>query len=332
MTKRSGWTDSNLSRLRLEGLDHLNRLHSGEATDRDAAALIAWRNQSRAHEEAFRSAIRLRALVRRVETTAGLEKLPADAQNVVPITAGRVRRFSRREALGGALAASVAASGWWIGRTLQWVPSPSEALADYRTGPGEQRTVRLQQGASVALNTRTAIDLRMDGAMPTVELVAGEVSIATGHAPGARLFAAGGVSTLHAGRMNARRDGHNVCITCIAGAVTVAWGGEEIELKRADQIRYDAEGLGAVLSGVSSAAVSAWQSGTLIFNGMPLRNVVDELNRYRAGRVFLINQRLGDRTLSGTYYINRLDDFFRQAELALGVRVTRYPGDIVVLS
>lgn len=58
------WSDAELGRLRLEGLERLNHLLSGVATTRDAEALQLWRRRSPAHEEAFRSALRLRHDVR----------------------------------------------------------------------------------------------------------------------------------------------------------------------------------------------------------------------------------------------------------------------------
>lgn len=346
MTHGSGWKDSDLARLRQEGLDHLNRLQSGEATDRDAAALIAWRSQSRAHEEAFRAALRLRMLVRTVEGGAAAPVVPEAEEAAPPAEIADVepgaeilefepraaRRLTRRHMLGGAIAASVAGGGILVGRSLEFIPSAGEVLADYRTGPGERRVVQLAGGASVDLNTRTAIDLRTDLGMPAIELVSGEAVLSVAGNGRAALIAGAGTSVVSGGRFNARREGDAVCVTCLAGKVEVSWTREKRVLGPADEVRYAASGIGAVTRGTDPAVLTAWQSGTLIFQGMPLRQVVAEINRYRSGRVFLTNSALGARPLSGTYYVDRLDDFFSQAELALGVNVARYPGNIVVLS
>lgn len=335
MTHRSGWTDSDLSRLRLEGLGHLNRLYSGEATDRDAAAFIAWRAQSRAHEEAFRAAVRLREMVRAVEMRRAAEETAeseALETTVIPFKSpSRSPVLTRRHLLGGAIAASVA-GGLLVGRTLDLVPSPVGIMADYRTGPGERRMVRLANGASVDLNTRTSIDMHPGLAMPAIELIAGEAVLSSGSAQAAALVAGSGTSVVRGGRFNARRDGDDVCITCLAGDVEVAWREERRALRPADEVRYTSSAIGDVKPGVDPAVLTAWQSGTLIFRNMPMRQVVDEINRYRSGRVFLANASLEKRTLSGTYYVSRIDEFFNQAELALGVRIARYPGNVVVLS
>ncbi|ATY34211.1 FecR family protein [Sphingomonas psychrotolerans] len=327
MTQRSGWTDSELARMRLEGLDHLNRLRSGEATDRDAAAFIAWRGQSLAHEEAFRAALRLRELVRTVET----QPMDADA-DVIAFALPVRRHLTRRYFLGGAIAASAAGTAFLFGRTLDLLPSPAEAMADYRTGPGQRRVVQLAGGASVDLNTRTSIGMQAGLGMPAIALISGEAVLSSGRAERAALVAGDGVSVVRGGRFNARRDGGEVCITCLEGAVEVAWAGERRALRAAAEVRYDGSGIGPVKPGADAAVLTAWQTGTLIFRNMPMHQVVAEINRYRRGRVFLANSDLATRSLSGTYYVDRLDDFFSQAELALGINVARLPGNVVVLS
>lgn len=340
MTRGSGWKDSDLSHLRLEALDHLNNLLSGEADDRDAAKVIAWRAQSGAHEEAFRAALRLRNLVRQAEAVAVAP--PQDVQGpaarvagdsvVLPFPAGpRTALLSRRRVLGGAIAASVAAGAVVAGRSLDLVPSPGEALATYRTGPGERRTLALAQGAMAELNTRTSVDLHAGMAVPAIDLIAGEAVLTSGRI-GAALVAGEGVSIVRGGRLNARREGGQTCITCLAGTVEVAWNQVRRTLRAAEEIRYSHAAIGAVISGVDAVARTAWQTGTLIFRDMPMREVVHEINRYRPGKVLLTNNALAERRLSGTYHVRNLDDFFSQAQLALGVRITRLPGNVVILS
>jgi transmembrane sensor len=333
MTEGSGWTDTELARLRLEGIDHLNRLLSGEATDRDAAEFVAWRMRSRAHEEAFRSAVRLREMVRAVETGQALDMATADTDDVVvSLAAARERRVSRRMFIGGGMAASVAGGLFVAGRSLDLVPSPAELAADYRTGTGERRLVQLSRGASVELNTRTSINLRHDLPMPAVELVSGEAVLTTGAHADVALIAAKGTSVGRDGRFTVRRDGDAICVTCLAGEVGVEWGVEKRQLRAAEQVRYNGDGIEPVTNGVDVAALTAWQSGTLIFRKMPMRAVIAEINRYRPGKVILMSGSLANRPLTGTYYVNRIDDFFSQAQLALGAKVTRLPGDVVVLS
>lgn len=336
MTHGSGWTDTDLSRLRLEALEHLNRLLSGEATDRDAAALVAWRAESRAHEEAFRAAVRLRNLVRQADARGGFGAQAAEPEAhggaaILPFARpGVPSALTRRRFVGGALAASVAGGAIVAGRLLDWVPSPGEALAAYRTGPGERRTVALASGAVAELNTRTSIDLPPGLAMPAVDLIAGEALLTSGRVHAA-LVAGRGVSVVRGGHLNARRDGEQVCITCLAGTVETAWRQQRRVLQAGQELRYSGNAIGPVMAGIDTAVRTAWQAGTLIFRDMPLREVVHEINRYRPGKIFVADTALAARRLSGTYHTDDLDHFFDQARLALGVRVTRLPGNLVIL-
>lgn len=315
-----------LATLRLEGLAHLNRLQSGDATERDEFAFLAWRAQSIAHEEAFRSAVHLQRLVRRAE-----DGDPFPAETVSPPQRAKPR-LGRRAFLGGAIAASAAGIAI-MGRSLELVPTLGEMRADYRTGTGERRLVQLAGGAAIDLNTRTSILLHSGAGMPTVELISGEAIMTSGAGADGRsaLLAGNGNSVGQHARFSARRTGDDVCITCLAGVVDVTWRDRRQRLQARQQIRYDDENIDTIAA-ADTRLVSAWQSGTLIFQAMPMRKVVAEINRYRPGRVILTNERLGSRTLTGTYYVNRLDDFFQQAELAFGVNVTRLPGGVVILA
>ncbi|WCM28015.1 FecR domain-containing protein [Sphingomonas sp. QA11] len=346
MTEGTRWTDAELARLRLEGLDHLTHLRSGTATEHDAVEFVAWRMRSRAHEEAFRSAVRLSRRVREADAANAARMLSRiriasnDTDNVESVSEATVvslnsaahARLSRRGLIGGALAASFAGGVLLLGRSMDLVPSASELRADYRTGTGERRLVQLADGANVELNTRTSIGLRPDMTIPAIELISGEAIVTNGRSGKAALVAGQGTSIGSDGHFNARRDGDDVCITCLEGQVEVDWSGEKRLLNTRNQVRYNDTGIGAILSNVDTTVVSAWKVGTLIFRDMPMPAVINEINRYRPGRVFLANKQLAARSLTGTYYMNRLDEFFSQAELALGAKITRLPGNVVILS
>jgi transmembrane sensor len=304
------------SDLRMEALAHLLRLRSGRATADDAARFLAWRARGAAHERALRDALRLQDRVRQVEAEDG-------AGNVVRLGP---RAVTRRMVMRGALAASGVGAAVLAGQSIDLIPPASAMRADVRTGPGERREVALPGGARATLNTRTSIAL--DGA--AVELIAGELLLEARGAP-ARLRAGAGACLVD-GRVNLRRDGDAVEATCLAGRAAVAWGGARRPLGAGETVSYDDAGVGAVRADRDPAATIAWRSGTLIFRDMPFAHVVAEINRYRPGRVLLAGDALAARRLTGTYDVARLDDFFGQAQLAFGARVTRLPAGVVILS
>jgi transmembrane sensor len=59
--------------------------------------------------------------------------------------------------------------------------------------------------------------------------------------------------------------------------------------------------------------------------------VVDEVNRYRPGRIILANDALGDRLVSGVFHLERIDGVIDQIK-QLGASVTVLPGHVILVS
>ena len=53
----------------------------------------------------------------------------------------------------------------------------ARSMADVRTGVGEQRSLRLDDGSQLQLNTDTAVDIRYDGQWRALELLKGEILV-----------------------------------------------------------------------------------------------------------------------------------------------------------
>ncbi len=77
---------------------------------------------------------------------------------------------------------------------------------------------------------------------------------------------------------------------------------------------------------------SAWQKGLLIVRNRPLSDVVNEVNRYRPGRIVIARPALSDRLVNGTFHIDHLDNFPNQVQQLFGAGVRVLPGGIVLLT
>jgi transmembrane sensor len=323
-----------LDPLRRAAVDWVQRLASGRATVADAEALERWRRQSPAHAAAYAEASRLwqefgpaaRNLRQRGEISPGLAGADRSRQAV-----------GRRAVFGGALAAASAAAACAVVRPPfgLW-PSFAELTADYRTETGEQRQVSLPGDVSVRLNTQTSIALRSSGEdahADRVELVAGEASFATVSGADRPLvvLAAGGRTIASAAGFDVRRTGPAVRVTCINGSVRVELRAHAAAIGPGQQIRYDETGLGSVVT-VDPELVTAWQQGVLIFRLTPLAEVVDEINRYRPGKVILLNAALGRKRVSGRFRIDHMDEILVRLDQAFGAKSRALPGGIVLLS
>lgn len=315
------------SRNALENEAHawVRRLISGEATEDDAEALRRWCARSAAHADAFAAASQLwkafgPAAKRSSEFSPG-----AAEENV------RRNRLSRRAVLGGAMAAS-AAGAMIMWPPLKLWPSLSELRADYRTGPGELRHIVTSGGVSIEMNTRTSIGLRAGRQDDSIELIAGEASISLpgGNTRPFAVRAAGRKITATSARFNVRVLDDGACVTCAADMVEVENGVRVERLGSGQQVSYRESGLGPIVQ-IDPAVITSWQQGVLIFRMTPLKDVVSELNRYRAGRILLLNSNLADRPVNGRFRSDQLDDALSQIELAFNLKPRVLPGGILLL-
>jgi transmembrane sensor len=96
-------------------------------------------------------------------------------------------------------------------------------------------------------------------------------------------------------------------------------------------VTYDSRGLGSATA-VDLAVVTAWQRGLLVFRDEPLAKVVEEVNRYRPGRIILINNALGERKVVAGFRLDQIDDVVKYIEEVFGAKVRSLPGGVVLLS
>jgi len=301
-----------------QALDWVVKLKTGEPTRRDLDELLRWRESNPDHDAAFKRAV-------------GIYRLAGMASTAVETSRLNRRRLTRRVLLGGAMAA--AAAGILIVRPpLEAWPSLEELTADYRTAKGEQRTIDLD-GASLELNTQTSLALRSGDREQFVELVSGEASVAATR-PAERplvMTAVQGRIVASTAEFNIRCLSGSVTVACLRGTITVEASGSAASVAMGREVSYDRRGLAPTVA-IDTDAIGAWKAGLLIFKDRPLAAVVDEINRYRSGRIIIVRPALGERLLNGTFQIHRLDQFPPQVEQLLGARLIELPGGVVLLS
>jgi len=292
------------------------RLASGQVSERDAQVFRHWCARSRRHATAFAEA---RAVWSAMAPAAHAVKRAQAPVNV-----------ARRAWLGAGVAASL---GLLMLRppTDLW-PAVAGLAADYATGTGEQREVALDGGVLVQMNTQTRLDAApvQDGAASLV-LLAGEAEFQAGLRGAARVRVQAGDGSVSAGsaRFNIRLFGQEVCVTCLAGRLRVAQAGNDAELAAGQQLRYRPEHFG-IARAVAKSDVSAWRQRLLVFKQSTLAEVVDEVNRYRPGKLILNGDALKYTRVQASFSLDRLDDVIALIQDAYGARVTRLPGGIVL--
>ncbi|PTB22435.1 iron dicitrate transport regulator FecR [Trinickia symbiotica] len=255
-------------------------------------------------------------------------------------TTGRQRmvRTGRRAFVGFAVAAG--ASWLTLSPPMRLWPSLADLASDYHTGTGEQRRVMLSARVTVEMNTQTRLDvLPRRVAARGVELMTGEAEIDAAVPSADRVdplqpvtvVAGEGRIQAKVARFNVRRTAGQVCVTCLSGSLEFEHPRRRLTLRADEQVIYDDRRVQTV-SRVDPNNVTAWRRGVLVFNGVPLSEVVDEINRYRPGQVILRNTALGENRIQAQFPITKLDDVVDMVGRLYGAHVTRLPGNIVLLS
>jgi transmembrane sensor len=320
---KSGGPNADAELVRREALDWLRRLTSGEVTRTDLAAFEDWRAESPRHRRALAEANLLWDVLGKVSCEADI------SQAARPLPG---RPMARRALLAGATAAAAAAY-LAVRPPFRLWPAVSELIATYRTGTGESRQLAIASGIVVRMDTQTSLTAPMDGGqLYSLELISGQlaVSVPAEAARSVVITAAGGQTRADQANFDVRRDGSSVCVTCAEGAVQVSYGGMATRLEPGQQVTYGDRVLGSPVA-ANQSVVTAWQRGLLIFHDVPLAKVVEEVNRYRPGRLILLNKTLAERKVVVGFRLDRINEVVDYIQQAFGAETRVLPGGVVLL-
>jgi transmembrane sensor len=338
-------------------------LHSEGTTESDTREFGDWIARSPERVEAFLQTARLmRALKSRdtrwpdtpIEELIRAAKAAAPDPQALPGRSGgpypaarlfrapTMRRWIPYAAT-GALALALAAA--WMAFT-----GPRE----YRTRFGEQRSVLLEDGSRVTLNTasRIAVDLKQNRRF--IRLLEGEALFEVAHA--ARPF------EVEAGHTLLRAVGtqfdvdfraNRTTLTVVEGKVAVVPEGEAtgasaaLENPKASSRQTGSAG-GAtppsplivaaserlIITSAGSAtpepvanvaAATAWVQRRLVFDHRPLAEVVEEFNRYNRARIVLEDPRLQQEEVTGVFQSDDPASFLSFLASLPGVEIQEAP-------
>lgn len=316
--------------LKQQAWNWLRLLHSGRATTEDARGFREWMRTSPAHQAMYGEVSRRWSALKR--PAGALLRANPD----VAACYGRTQREPHRgrRAFLGAAASTVAVAGVaLVYAPLGLWPAPSEWGADYRTAVGEQRSLALDERVNVTLNTRSSARRQMDGGETVgLDLLGGEAAVDLTGSGRAFAVAAGiGRTVAESGKFEVRYLDGKVCVTCLAGAVRVEHPAGSRTLQARQQAIYDAISISGV-AGIDPADVSGWRQGVLVFRQTRLVDALEEINRYRPGRVVLMNDAARDKSVTGHFAIASLDLALTQLQHVFGLAARSLPGGLLVLS
>ncbi|CAN7205913.1 FecR domain-containing protein [Pseudomonas umsongensis] len=269
-------------------------LDSGSPVEREEFA--KWHA---AHEEHARAWRQLGMLDQRFSVASG------PARTALLQSREGIRRRVRK--LGSGLASIVAVFGLALYAGERYL-SIDYWLADQRTATGEQRTIRLDDGTLINLNTHSAVDVRFDDKQRRVILQEGEILIETGHGD-ARPF----IVETREGRMRAlgtrflvKREEQGTRLSVLQSAVAAhpQSSPEEQVLREGQQMLIRSDGLGPIVA--LNLGADAWTRGMLVVDNARLEDLVHEIGRYRPGLLGVAPE-VADLRITGSFPLQNTD-------------------------
>ena len=291
-------------------------LGAREVSAADRRRFVAWIKRSPVHlDEYLRIESTWGDLGRvdpenRIDVATLLARSEADA-DVIELTPGAMRSVSvRRRAhlLIAALAASIvlgiAALLWYHTQVAGW----------YVTGIGEQRTARLDDGTTIVLNTGTELHVEFTEQLREVRLLKGEAlfNVARDAERPFRVSTDRTIAQAIGTSFVVRRQAEQTIVIVIEGQVAVAAQSNLVEPDLAGLPRESLRLTAGVRAHVADdaietapvanpAAVIAWRSGRLIFDGETLAEAVAEFNRYNEVQILVEDPQLAGERLIGVF-------------------------------
>ena len=249
-----------------------------------------------------------------------------EPDNVVPFPEAEVApnesTFLRRHS--GKLVA-VAASLATVATLVFHLHGGGDDAREVATGLGEQRSVLLDDGSIVHLNTLSNLRIDFGSGRRGVELVAGEALFAVvrdAHRPFAVRVGAAEIEVTGTRFNVRRREGLDV-VTVVEGVVEagpvnrnvatdpgspVGLGGrtgvEPVEVAAGHQVEFDHSGRAGPVTKVRTDQAIAWTERRLVFDGDTLDTIAHEFNRYNARKLRVLDPEVGSLRLSGVFASN----------------------------
>lgn len=310
------------------------RMQRSDCTREERLACQRWREASPANAAAYARVEHLYRVSRDFQQNPTY-RATARAARERAERAGRLRRRTRRWAASLSTAAVLVLAiglGWRF-----WDPAQPEQ--HYVTAVGEQRTLTLDDGSSLKLDTGSAVTVRYSRRYRNVLLEQGRAQFSVAPAPRRPFVVQAGAGKVQAvgTEFQVRKHNATVQVTLLEGVVTVTAPatGQSAETRTAtlspgEQLNFDSVDLWARTKANLDVA-QGWTRGELVFRQRPLRELLEEANRYSAVKIRIGDPSLNDLRISGVFDSNDQTSLIQAIEHVLHLHAEQTSPQEIVL-
>jgi transmembrane sensor len=323
-------------------------------SSKEREAFSAWLRASPVHIGAYLDVTQLWSDAARLDSSFETDLEPEFPDNVIKLGLGAGVNDApaqhpvgqRREAasrsrwrlglVAGLLIACLIGSGaWWT-----VVRSPT-----YATGIGEQRSITLDDGSVVQLNSRSTIAVRLSSTERDVDLIEGQALFQVAHDAARPFIVRSGSMAIRAvgTQFDVNRLRTATVVTVLEGRVQlkgiVPWFTRAIPtwpgaanapvyqgaalVSAGERATFDHRGGVALETKANVAAATAWLHRELVFQGEPLSEIIEEFNRYSQVPIILADPSLGDMRVNAVFHTTSPESLLRFVSRLDGVQLKR---------
>jgi transmembrane sensor len=344
MTDPTQFSDIERDPTHLAAAEWYVRLQSSEVSIEDTLAWQRWLNESPANSQAFARIEEVSHVLRTVPVPSAVSarRLARDRYDAsVPLKDWEEAHVPRHSWTAASLAASCAILALIISF---WRTSSPNA---FTTAIGENRNVVLSDGSIIALGGDTRLEVALSEKVRAVELARGEALFMVAK-DAARPFKvrAGDATIVAVGTaFNVRRGSDHAIVSVADGRVLVEPVAHflpvfvmhefmpklrPVHLGAGEQTTAGSAGIDEPTRVQDLAAITAWQTGRLAFRLRPLRDVLEDVNRYAPKRIVLEGDDVGALMITGTVERANIAGWVKSLERAFDLRATEEPDRIVI--
>lgn len=293
------------------------RLHADDVTEQDRQAFRKWLNASPDHRADYELSALTYQLARGLADAPDLRASLSEGHQKAAIT-GRQQWLRPRK--------------WHAAAAAMLVLCATAALivhlgrSEYATDVGEQRLVSLSDGTTVQLNTASTIKVDLNANQRRITLSRGEAFFSVAPDPSRVFIVKAGTGEIQVlgTKFNVRLDGERTSVAVLEGRVKVdgvnLGAGQAAEVTSAKSIER--------LSKVNAGRVTSWREGKIYFDGDPLSEVLQEVNRYTDTPFVVDEPTTAQLKLSGVFRTGDVDSVAFALRETYGLTTERIDGRI----
>lgn len=283
-------------------LEWFTRLRGG-ASAADSAAFERWIAASPSHRQAFRRVQSLWSAADSPGARVAQEESEILSVYLDTMDRAKVRRKARKRGVATVIV-GLAVLGGAI--ALERPNLFQDIRADVVSARGERRNIALPDGSTVLLDADSALAQHFTNSDRRIVLLRGAAyfSVVKGAQPFVVEAADGTIEVLGT-KFDVRLESAEAIVTVARGrvAITARNVSHYASLEPGQQVRFDSEGVGSVRS-VDVSEFMAWHEGRFVFYQARFADVIDELQRYRPGRLIIANAALREHRVSGSFTLD----------------------------